>query len=245
MSIKQKIFVLAVVVLTASPLSAREVVSLEIEIRESWKENPQDYKAADFERAELLLEKENQVFVGNVSLVIIPRLDNLSRLEMEVDIFSLPPRMKSIFTRASLSPRQELKIASLEGKDGRSYDVIFKNWQTAQSSNECQDNPFDTLVWAGDNSTHFNTHYYFNSLADYYWNFNQTYLENEFSSIRKEFDVYPITRIELFYHHCQYPLTNWNKELGTAIFPAKKQVRIIYTPDRKTIGEAHLQQLMF
>ena len=227
-------------------VSARgaELVSLEIEFREAWQDQPESSMVADFEKVTLVLGKDNHIFLGNASLALQPILTDLNTLQIRADIFGLPPKIKTSFKQVQLKKNQSLEVAQLPGKPGRLYRILFKNWQILDQKIDCEENPFDTLLWAADFSTHFDFHYLKNSLADYYWNHSKGYLESEFGRIRKFYDVYPITKLEFYYHNCPYPQANWNKELGTALFPAQKEIRVLFGPHDKLLDSPHLQILM-
>jgi tetratricopeptide (TPR) repeat protein len=220
------------------------LVSLEIEFREAWQDQPESSMVADFEKVTLVLGKDNHIFLGNASLALQPILTDLYTLQIRADIFGLPPKIKTSFKQVQLKKNQSSEVAQVPGKPGRLYRILFKNWQILDRKIDCEENPFDTLLWAADFSTHFNFHYLKNSLADYYWNHSKEYLESEFGRIRKFYDVYPVTKLEFYYHNCLYPQANWNKELGTALFPAQKEIRVLFGPHDKLLDSPHLQILM-
>jgi len=231
-------------VLSAVLAQGAELVSLEIEFREAWQDRPESSMVADFEKVTLVLGKDNHIFLGNASLALQPILTDLNTLQIRADIFSLPPQIKTSFKQVQLKKNQSLEVAQLPGKPGRIYRILFKNWQMLEQKIDCEENPFDTTAWASDFSVHFNFHYLKNSLADYYWNHSKAYLESEFDKIRKFYDAYPITKLEFYYHNCLYPQANWNKELGTALFPAQKEIRVLFGPHDKLLDSPHLQILM-
>ncbi len=225
-------------------INAAELVSLEIEFREFWNNQPESSIVADFDRVGLVLGKDNHVFLGNASFSLLPIVTDNNTLQIRTDIYSLPPRIKSLFKQIQLKKTQSIEVARLPGKEGRSYKILFENWQISDQKIECQEDPFDTSLWASDFSTHFNFHYLKNSQADYYWNYCKNYLENEFDRMRRLYDVYPITKLEFYYHNCLYPQSDWNEELGLALFPAQKEGRILFGPEGKTITWPHFQQIM-
>ncbi|OGC85683.1 MAG: hypothetical protein A2142_09335 [candidate division Zixibacteria bacterium RBG_16_48_11] len=225
-------------------LQAAELVSLDIEFREAWEDKPDSFSIADLERVNLVLGKDNHIFLGSASLSLLPILTDNNTLQIRADIYGLPPKIKSSFKQIQLKKNQTIEVAQLPGKTKRLYRIIFKNWQISDQKIECEEDPFDTTLWAADFSVHFNFHYIKNSLADYYWNYCKNYLENEFERIRNLYDVYPITKLDLYYHNCFYPQANWNQGLGTALFPAQKEIRVLFGPEAKTLSSPHLHIFM-
>src|SRR3972149_3354307 len=224
--------------------SGAQIVSLEIEIQEAWQDKPQSYIIADYEKVNLIIGEENQVFLGSTSMLLRPFLTDFSTLQIRADFYGLPPNIQPVFKQIALKKNQVLEILESSGKPGRIYKIIFKNWEVSKQEITCLENTYDTSLWASDFSVHFNFHFIKHSRADYLWNYNQAYLENEFDRIRKFYDVYPLTKLEFYYHHCLYPKLNWNQGLGIALFPAKKEVHILFGPETNTLDSPHLHIFM-
>lgn len=221
-----------------------ELVSLEIEFREAWQDKPDSFIVADYQKVNLLLGEENQIFLGNTSLALTPHLSDFNTLQIQAEFYTLPPNIQSSFKQVTLKKNQAVEALQVRGKPGRFYKIIFMNWEVSKEEVVCAEDPFDTSLWATDFSVHFNFHYLKNSLADYYWNYNKDYLENQFTLIRKLYGVYPITKLEFYYHHCFYPKINWNQQLGVALFPAKKGVHIRYGLGVKSLDTPNMHIFM-
>ena len=118
--------------LTWSLAGAVDLVTLEIEIRELWNEKPNDYIIADYDKVALVLGEENHVFLGNVSMSLNPKIRDFNTLQLQADFYSLPPKIQSSFKQITLAKNQSLEAVRISGKPGRSYKIIFRDWQPSK-----------------------------------------------------------------------------------------------------------------
>lgn len=232
-------------ILCVSSVPAAQLVSMEIEVREAWENRPHDFIVADAKEVELVLGKPNQVVLANASMVLTPTLEKSSTLRLTADFYFLLPNPQPSFRNIEMEKGESKEVLETKGKKGRTYGFYFKNWKVLEGEPECQEDPADSSLWIHDFSAHFDFYYIKNSLADFMWNYNKTFLENEFSRIRKTFGIYPLTKLQLYYHECFYPQSDWNRGLKFALFSPKKEIRLIYSPEEKNLFAPHVGQIMF
>src|SRR4030066_752128 len=135
--------ILLILLLTAPLARAVDLVTLEIEIREAWNEKPGDYVIADYDKVALVLGEENHVFLGNVSMSLNPKIRDFNTLQIQADFYSLPPKIQSSFKQITLAKNQSLEAVRISGKPGRSYKIIFRDWQPPKGEIDCTDDPAD------------------------------------------------------------------------------------------------------
>jgi tetratricopeptide (TPR) repeat protein len=212
-------------------------VNLKIQVEEGVAEDSQSFELVDERVVELELDKETFSFQGNFTLYITPSIPEYPLLNLRIELYTIGPDFQRVFKERVVGKDEIVSLGSIRVKNGRVFKVtlIPKIMEDEERGSPCEYDLTDPDIWYSDVSVRFEYHYLKNSLADYHWNINKSYLEREFKKLEKYFNFFYPRKIDYHLCPCRLPHVTWDERFGISIDPVKNNVFVLYNQKEKTV----------
>ncbi len=229
--------------------SAEKVLYVNLQIKAYLSSQPDKSEILEDRIIRLIDDLETAVFLANFTLTLKPRLTGNSTAEIRANWYGLPPELENGFQEVQLEFQKTapfMEVGEIKCKNDLSFKIFLKGTKVAEESLACSDDPYDTTLFKTDKSVHFYFTFMKNSLADYFWNSNKSYLENEYERYKKTFDfILGNSKLNYFYCSCPINQVAWDSGALYALNTAKNSMYTIYNHNQKDISHPALNVYLF
>ncbi len=244
----KKISLLLIVIFSFSSAWAEKVLYLNLRVQAYLSSQPNKSEILEDRTIRLLDDLETSVFLANFTLTLKPDISEDATALLKVNWYGLPPDLESGFKEMPLEFKKTapfIEAGEIKGKNDLFFRILLKGNKIADEILGCTENPYDTTLWKTDESIHFYFTFIKNSLADFFWNPNKSYLENEYERYKKNFEFTHAGKLNYFYCTCPINQIVWDSGSYYAINTAKNSIFVIYNHDHKDISHPALNVYLF
>ncbi|EQB62628.1 MAG: Tetratricopeptide repeat protein [candidate division Zixibacteria bacterium RBG-1] len=246
----KKIFylILLTLIFTFNISSAEKILYLNLQVKAFLASQPDKLEILEDRTIRLIDDLETSAFLANFTLTLKPRLSDDSTATITVNWYGLPPELENGFKEIPLEFEKTApftEVGEIKCKNDLSFKIFLKGNKVVEESLDCTENPLDTTLWKTDNSIHFYFTYMKNSLADYFWNSNKSYLENEYERYKEILGFTPAGKLNYFYCSCPINQVVWDSGSFYALNLAKNSIYGIYNQNHKDISHPGLNLFLY
>ena len=237
MKIKNILFFLFLILtLGWSAVLASTYFQIGLNLKEGIKGDSLSFKTIDEREIEVKEGITSTLFMGNFSLNLsFQEIDSLS-LKLNLNLFTLAPEMEKIFNDFLIGMGHTYSIKDIKLKKGRVFNLELTPKRYVEKEDLCDYHLTDSL-WLYNKSVHFAFTYMENSLADFFWSMNKSYLELDYKKVRNFFKFsYPQTlKIDYFICPCQIPEAIWDQRLNLSLDPNKHKIYVLFDKEKESV----------
>lgn len=246
---KKILFYLFLTLIFAFNISlAEKVLYVNLQIKAYLSSQPDKLEILEDRTIRLIDDLETSAFLANFTLTLKPHISDNSTAQIRLDWYGLPPDLEKGYKEIPLEFEKTaplVEIGEIKGKGELYFKIFLKGNKVAEESLDCTENPVDTTLWKTDQSIHFYFTYMQNSLADYFWNSNKSYLENEWNRYREFIGFDQAGKLNYFYCSCPIHQVVWDSGSSYALIPAKNSIYGIYNQNHKDISHPGLSIFLY
>ena len=218
---------------------AEKVLYLNLQVKAYLSSQPDQPQILEERTIRLIDDLETSAFLANFTLTLKPRLTGNSTAEIRANWYGLPPELENGFQEIQLEFQKTapfVEVGEIKCKNDLSFKIFLKGIRIGEEALECNENPLDTSLWVTDESIHFYFTFLKNSLADYFWNSNKSYLENEYARYKEIIGSTQAGKLNYFYCSCPINQVIWDSGSFYTLNLAKNSIYTIYNQNRKDIS---------
>lgn len=242
-------FILLTLIFIFNISFAEKVLYLNLQVKAFLSSRPDKQEILEDRTIRLIDDLETSAFLANFTLTLKPRIIDNSTANIAVNWYGLPPDLENGFKEVQLEFQKTaplVEVGEIKCKNDLSFKIFLKGNKIAEESLVCTEDPYDTTLFKTDNSVHFYFTFIKNSLADYFWNSNKSYLENEYERYKKTFGfTHAGSRLNYFYCSCPLNQVAWDSGALYALNTAKNSMYTIYNQNQKDISHPALNVYLF
>ncbi len=244
----KKIFLLLFVILSFSSALADKVLYLNLQVKAYLSSQPDKLQILEDRTVKLVDDLETSVFLANFTLTLKPRILDKATANLSVSWYGLPPDLEHGSQEVTLEFKKTaplIQVGEIKGKNELFFKIFLKGTKIGEETLACPENPYDTTWWKTDESVHFYFTFIKNSLADYFWNSNKAYLENEYERYKELLGFSDAGKLSYFYCSCPLNRMVWDSGALYTLNSAKNSIYTIYNHDHKDISHPGLNAYLF
>lgn len=228
---------------------AEKVLYVDLQVKAYLSSQPDRPQILEERTIRLIDDLETSAFLANFTLTLKPKIIDHATARIRADWLGLPPDLEKGFKEVPVEFQKNstwLEVGEIKGKDELSFKVFLKGNEMAEESLDCSENPYDTSLFTTDQSVHFYFTFMKNSLADYFWNSNKSYLENEYERYKKTFGfIHAGSKLNYFYCSCPINQVVWDSGALYTLNPAKNSMYTLYNHNQKDVSHPALSVYLF
>lgn|SRR5574341_1878570 len=244
----KKIFLLLFVISGFNLASADKVLYLNLQVKAFLASQPDKLQTLEDRTIKLLDDLETSAFLANFTLTLKPRILDEASANLSVSWYGLPPDLEHGSKEVQLEFKKTaplIEVGEIKAKNDLFFKILLRGTKITEETLECTENPYDTTLWKTDQSTHFYFTFIQNSLADYFWNSNKSYLENEYGRYKELLGFTDAGKLSYFYCSCPIHQVVWDSGSPYTINTAKNSIYTIYNHNHKDISHPGLNSYLF